>query len=578
MNWVASGSLLGNISLFGKVLMMVALVTALTSALITWNAQKMLFQEVESGIALLAADASLGASVQIAGALKFRKTDIIQTALEKLKTRSGGRFLGGLALDPTLQEVASVGAISPENADSLKSLAKRALEERTLSVAASGMLVAAPVLSADSAQVVGVLALEWSAQTAQEYIQKQQLRASSIALFAFLILFAASAFFLTKSLKRPVKQLETAMAIVAGGDYDTANLLASRSDEIGSLAKALDKLRDHLSLARQAELEKQASAQVQGLVVKWLSDGLQQLAQGKLSYRLLQEFPDDYLTLKDNFNAATEHLTKVMSAVVQAGNQIDTVAQSIREQSDNLANRTENQAATLEQTAAALDEMTSHVKKAAQSTKQIDGIVQQAETEAVQTNDVVADSVAAMKEIEAFSKQISAIIGVIDDIAFQTNLLSLNAGVEAARAGDSGRGFAVVASEVGSLAHRSSEAAREIKTLINSSSNQVAKGVEHVALAGAALTAIVARVQAIASSMSAITEGAAMQASGLTEINIGMRQLDQVTQYNAAMVLEAGDFAAQLAKEVGVLKQSVARFDIETATVVTEQVQMDSAA
>jgi methyl-accepting chemotaxis protein len=440
------------------------------------------------------------------------------------------------------------------------------------------MLVAAPVLSADNTQVVGVLAFEWSALTAQEYIQEQQLRASFTALFAFLILFAASALFLTKSLKRPVKQLETAMAVVAGGDYDTANQLASRSDEIGSLAKALDKMREHLSLARQAELEKQASAQVQGLVVKWLSDGLQQLAQGKLGYRLLQEFPDDYLALKDNFNAATEHLSKAMNAVVQAGNQIDTVAQSIREQSDNLANRTENQAATLEQTAAALDEMTSHVKKAAQSTKQIDGIVQQAETEATQTNGVVADSVAAMKEIETFSKQISAIIGVIDDISFQTNLLALNAGVEAARAGDSGRGFAVVASEVGSLAHRSSEAAREIKTLINSSSNQVAKGVEHVALAGAALTAIVARVQAIASSMSGITEGAAMQASGLTEINIGMRQLDQVTQYNAAMVLEAGDFAAQLTKEVGVLKQSVARFDMKSTTVPAEQVRMDTAA
>jgi methyl-accepting chemotaxis protein len=173
---------------------------------------------------------------------------------------------------------------------------------------------------------------------------------------------------------------------------------------------------------------------------------------------------------------------------------------------------------------------------------------------------VVQNAVAAMTEIEKSSEHISQIVGVIEDIAFQTNLLALNAGVEAARAGDAGKGFAVVASEVRALAQRSSEAAKEIKTLIRGSSQQVERGVDLVGKAGDALKHIVQRVAHISNLMSEMATGAAEQATGLNEINIGVTQLDQVTQQNAAMVEQATAASHNLNKDAERLTMLMERF------------------
>ena len=167
-----------------------------------------------------------------------------------------------------------------------------------------------------------------------------------------------------------------------------------------------------------------------------------------------------------------------------------------------------------------------------------------------------------MTEIENSSRHISQIIGVIDDISFQTNLLALNAGVEAARAGEAGRGFAVVASEVRALAQRSSDAAMEIKTLISESSKQVEQGVDLVGKAGGALNNIVTRVDHIAQLVSEMAVGSAEQSTGLGEINIGMTQLDQVTQQNAAMVEQSTAASHLLSSDAGKLSEMVSHFNI----------------
>ena len=221
---------------------------------------------------------------------------------------------------------------------------------------------------------------------------------------------------------------------------------------------------------------------------------------------------------------------------MRASRSIRGQSDEITRSSEELARRTENQAATLEETAAALDQLTASVKSAANSAREVETIVQAARREAEDSGKVVLGAVDAMNGIEKSSEQISQIIGVIDDIAFQTNLLALNAGVEAARAGDAGRGFAVVASEVRALAQRSSDASKEIKTLISSSSQLVGRGVQAVGSAGKALTTMVERVANISNLVSAISVGAQEQSLGLGEVNLGVNQLDQVAQKNAAMV------------------------------------------
>mgnify|MGYP002844490001 CR=1 FL=1 len=219
----------------------------------------------------------------------------------------------------------------------------------------------------------------------------------------------------------------------------------------------------------------------------------------------------------------------------------------------------------LEQTAAALDQITVTVRKTAQGARSAADITAEARSGAATREQIIAETTAAMGEIEATSGRIGEIIGVIDEIAFQTNLLALNAGVEAARAGESGRGFAVVASEVRALAQRSAEAAKEIKTLINSSGAEVENGVRLVSEAGSALQAIAAQVNDISALVVEIAASPKEQATGLQEINVAVNQMDQVTQQNAAMVEQATAASAALRQETAELSAQVAFFQVSAA-------------
>ena len=317
------------------------------------------------------------------------------------------------------------------------------------------------------------------------------------------------------------------------------------------------------ALREAADAERAERLAEQERIVASLAEGLKRLAAGDLVAEIDEQFSEGYEQLRLDFNAAQRKLRDAMQLVVENAGAIRNGAGEVSHAADDLSRRTENQAATLEETAAALEELTASVKSAAEGATKADAMTSEAKQGAEASEEVVRETIDAMGKIEQSSDQIAQIIGVIDDIAFQTNLLALNAGVEAARAGEAGRGFAVVASEVRALAQRCSDAAKEIKTLISSSTVQVEQGVKLVGKTGDALGEIVKSVGAISALVSEISASAREQSTGLAEINSAMVQLDQVTQQNAAMVEEQTAASHELGRNSERLAKLVGRFKTE---------------
>jgi methyl-accepting chemotaxis protein len=383
----------------------------------------------------------------------------------------------------------------------------------------------------------------------------------------------------------PLNGLVVVMNRLARGDYQAQVDGAERRDEIGAMYRALEVLkaagRDKERLEaetaaernltdqerRQNEQARALAAKAQAEVVNAVGAGLEQLAKGDLTFRLHESFTAEYEKLRTNFNLAMSQLQDTMKMVVGRAAGLHAGGVEIAQASDGLSKRTEQQAASLEETAAALDQITATVKKTAEGALHARNVVSEATAETEKSGQVVKDAVGAMTGIEESARHISQIIGVIDEIAFQTNLLALNAGVEAARAGDAGRGFAVVASEVRALAQRSAEAAKEIKALISTSTDQVAQGVELVDETGRALERIAAYVAQINSVVAAIAGSAQEQATGLHQVNTAVNQMDQMTQQNAAMVEQATAASHNLREEAEGLASLMDQFQIgATAT------------
>lgn len=371
---------------------------------------------------------------------------------------------------------------------------------------------------------------------------------------------------LANMVTKPLSRLDQSISKVAARDSDVKIADTQRGDEIGKIANTLVSFKDKLDMSDELERVSKAKQDEQHQVVEHLSTALTNLANGDLSQRLNSPFPAEYEQLRSDYNRTIDTLAATVSTLIETSDTIRTKADGISNSSNELSSRTENQAATLEQTAAALDQLTTSVKSSANNAKEIEGIVNEAKSDAVANEPVVRNAVSAMTEIEKSATAISQIIGVINDIAFQTNLLALNAGVEAARAGDAGKGFAVVASEVRALAQRSTDAAKEIKLLIDGSSEQVGRGVELVGEAGTSLGRILERISNISDLMSGIASSAAEQSVGLGEINTGVTELDQVTQRNAAMVQETTDNSHSLNAGAQNLTEVVSFFQLDESS------------
>jgi methyl-accepting chemotaxis protein len=270
----------------------------------------------------------------------------------------------------------------------------------------------------------------------------------------------------------------------------------------------------------------------------------------------------DATSLMAHLNTMRLSLTQVISDVHGNAESVSTASAQIAQGNADLSQRTEEQASALQQTSASMEELGATVRQNAENARQANQLARGASTVAVKGGAVVGEVVQTMKGISDSSRKISEIITVIDGIAFQTNILALNAAVEAARAGEQGRGFAVVAGEVRSLAQRSAEAAKEIKSLINASVERVEQGTALVDQAGSTMDEVVSSIKRVSDIVAEISAASSEQSTGIAQVGDAVGQMDQVTQQNAALVEQSAAAAESLKEQARALVQAVATFKI----------------
>jgi len=340
----------------------------------------------------------------------------------------------------------------------------------------------------------------------------------------------------------------------ATGDFSGRVLLEGKSGFFLQLAEGLNRL----------------MAVISGSVEE-VARVLEAVARGQLTERIAGDYVGTLGRLKDDTNTTVARLLEVVERIKRSAEAISTATRQIAAGNAELSARTEAQAGALEQTASAMEELNATVHQNADNAQVARELAANANTVAERGGATMRQVVATMAEIEHAARRIEDIIGVIDTIAFQTNILAVNAAVEAARAGEAGRGFAVVAAEVRALAKRSAQAAREVKGLIVDSANKVEGGVRLVDEAGRTMEEIVAAFHRVAELVSDIAQASREQSQGIEQVNAAVGQMDEMTQHNAALVEEAAAAAASLDEQARDLVEAVGVFEIGEATNKTPQ-------
>ncbi|MGH8145833.1 MAG: methyl-accepting chemotaxis protein [Rhodanobacteraceae bacterium] len=296
------------------------------------------------------------------------------------------------------------------------------------------------------------------------------------------------------------------------------------------------------------------------------------IAEGQLGHGIVTNGKGELGRLLAALREMDERLCGIVGEVRNGADEVSVASQQISRGNDDLSQRTQEQASSLEETASSMEEMTSTVKQNADNASHANQLARGAREQAERGGEVATSAVGAMREIDASSRKIADIVGLIDEIAFQTNLLSLNAAVEAARAGEQGRGFAVVASEVRNLAQRSAAAAKEIKGLIGESVDKVKTGTELVEKTGHTLVEIVDSVKKVTDIVGEIAAASQEQSAGIDQVNRAVMQMDEMTQQNAALVEESAAASRAMEEQAGGLSRQIAYFNVSDGEAVAGEV------
>ena len=347
------------------------------------------------------------------------------------------------------------------------------------------------------------------------------------------------------------------MEALAAGDTQSPIAYTDHADCVGRMTRSMARFRDNILQMTGLDAQQQ--------IITTLSEQLRRLSDRDLCAEIDVAFPAAYAAIREDFNSAVAALEQIMTEVRTGAHGVLGGANEIRSASSDLSLRNERQAASLEETAAAMDQATASIRQIAAQSADAARAVTETLDVANTGSKVVGEAVGAMETIRSSSARIESIVSLIDGIAFQTNLLALNAGVEAARAGEAGKGFAVVAMEVRTLAQRAAEAANDIKSLIGASGADVEHGVELVRQAGTVIATLVEQMQTMSSFVSQVSDGAVAQSRSLEQVNSAIKDMDRMTQQNAAMVEQSTAAANSLATEAQALGALVDGFRLRAA-------------
>jgi len=374
--------------------------------------------------------------------------------------------------------------------------------------------------------------------------------------FAALTVFAgigAALAMLRRRVIAPLAETADTMRRMADGDLEAGQRSTHSADEIGTMTRAIEVFRQSALDARAADAERKR-------VVTVLRERLSAMASGDLEQPIAEYLAEDYKGIRMDFNQAQSALRELILSVVQSAQEIRHSASDVNEAATDLSERAARQAATLEETAAALQRTNRGIQSSATLAQEANAEVALARGNATRNREIVETAVAAMGQIQASFAEVENITQIIQNIAFQTNILALNAGVEATRAGEAGKGFGVVATEVRALAQRSSEAVTAIQQLMAKSAESIANGAQQVASSGTALREMIEIIDRVSQRVEQLADASHAQAVNLNEVDGAISNLDRDTQQNAAMAEQSSAASELLKQEVGRLTERTALF------------------
>jgi len=485
----------------------------------------------------------------------------VEKRLHYVIERAGDSFTYTRVIEADGVVMADIGKLSAARTAKLDAQVAQVMESGAPVIRDGGFSIVYPITSSKG-KLRGVLIMVWDPGPVQAAVTSALIRDAGIALGLMLLSLLVCFAMLKRSLGRPMALIVTALERIDAGSYDTRLPLTSRRDELGRIARRIMALQDTLAAGRAASERQAADQAAQAHAIDQLRAGLDALAGRKLGTQVADPLGAAYESLRQDFNSALGSIARAMSRVFATASSILTRTTNIEAGSGSLSQRIQSQSESLDEISNALQDLTTSVNAATDGAHAVNGLAQTAVQEARTNGKVVDNAIAAMTEIEHSATQIETIIAVIDDIAFQTNLLVLNAGVEAARAGSAGAGFAVVASEVRALAQRTSAAATEVKGLITNATSHIKNGVAEVNNTGTALNQVIGSLDEISNRIEDSADGFGNDSKRLESISDQLSALGKTTSDNVAILTGQVSDEQSLRSDAGELNALVQEFDL----------------